>query len=636
MIIINPKYRRFIISCGLVLVLLFITLIYLKNGNKITQLTLLYIIPIIFSALYFGTAGSISSSIGASVLFGVSTFLLHKGDIDPGMLFFDTFIQFGAFATIALIISYIAVSLKEKQKEVDFRLCEFNLIQEINKVLPSTNTLKKMLEEILTIYIKNIPAAQKGIIALVEPFEEKIEIAATYGIDRDAIIEQRLDLTDNHIANTIKTREHILTNDFNRVSQQKESLDQYSTLLLESGIKSILSVPITFPTQTLGAIALYNSKSTDNFSERDLQMMEIINEEIALAINNARSHQNTKRDLLEHQLLYRIGLLLTSEEDLDKILDTILDSALKITNTPAGSIALYDPKKQIFNLTITKGFSKNFNSIKKWKMRPGGLTSRIINERAPLNIANVSNEPSFDNPTMLDEGICSILATPLISGDKIIGIIYIDDFYKRDFTKDEISIMSLFANQATIAIDKAQMLKETKKMAITDGLTDCYNHRFFMNRLHEEIKRSERYNRPTSVIMIDLDFFKIYNDAYGHPQGDLALKKVAEIINKTTRSTDITARYGGDEFAIILPETTKSESINVAQKILLAIEEYPFPGKRALPSGNFTVSIGVACFPDDAKTMEGIIAAADDALYKAKKDSSSQVHVAKILRPLKK
>ncbi len=636
MIIINPKYRRFIISCGIILVLLFITLIYLKNGNKITQLTLLYIIPIIFSALYFGTAGSISSSIGASVLFGVSTFLLHKGEIDPGMLFFDTFIQFGAFATIALIISYIAVSLKEKQKEVDFRLSEFNLIQEINKVLPSTNTLKKMLEEILTIYIKNIPAAQKGIIALVEPFEEKIEIAATYGIDRDAIIEQRLDFTDNHIANTIKTREHILTNDFNRVSQQKESLDQYSTLLLESGIKSILSVPITFPTHTLGAIALYNSKSTDNFSESDLQMMEIINEEIALAINNARSHQNTKRDLLEHQLLYRIGLLLTSEEDLDKILDTILESALKITNTPAGSIALYDPKKQIFNLTITKGFSKNFNSVKKWKMRPGGLTSRIINERAPLKIADVSQEPSFDNPTMLDEGICSILATPLISGDKIIGIIYIDDFYTRAFTKDEISIMSLLANQATIAIDKAQMLKETKKMATTDGLTDCYNHRFFMNRLHEEIKRSERYNRPTSVIMTDLDFFKIYNDAYGHPQGDLALKKVAEILNKTTRSTDITARYGGDEFAIILPETTKSESINVAQKILLAIEEYPFPGKRALPSGNFTVSIGVACFPDDAKTLEGIIAAADDALYKAKKDSSSQVHVAKILRPLKK
>ncbi len=584
MLELNLKYKKFLISWIIIFALFLITLLYLTNRNEATQLTFLYFIPILIAAVYLGNWGAVFTSFCASLLFAISTYLNSKGYPNTTILIYDLILQFGAFTTVALIISYSILTLQERQRDIKQRLSEFNLIQEINKVLPSTTNLNKMLEEILTVFIKNMQSAQKGVIGLVDEENNEVRIASTYGIDRNRTLDLKIRFDENHLGQVIQKKQPILINDFYRKSHQDKSNDVYQSLVLEYGVKSILAHPITFLNQPLGVIALYNSKNIEAFTERDVQLLEIVSEEIAIAINNAQLHQNTKRDLLEHQLLYRIGLLLTSSEDINQILNTILDSALKITNTPAGSIALYDQKKQEFFLKASKGFSAEFTSVKRWKLRPGGLTSQIINKRIPLNIPDVSKEPSFDNPVMIKEGIKSILTTPLLSDDKIIGIIYIDDFVTRDFTKEEISIMSLLANQATIAIDKAQMIKETKKLAITDGLTSCFNHRFFIDRLEEEIKRAERYERPTSLIMIDLDFFKIYNDAYGHPQGDEALKKIAEILQKTTRSTDLVARYGGDEYA---------------------------------------------------KTTEGLIASADDALYQAKKNSNIKVQVAKVIRSIK-
>jgi diguanylate cyclase (GGDEF)-like protein len=178
---------------------------------------------------------------------------------------------------------------------------------------------------------------------------------------------------------------------------------------------------------------------------------------------------------------------------------------------------------------------------------------------------------------------------------------------------------------ATIALLKAQAFEQTMELAITDGLTKVFNHRYFQEQLQREIKRAKRYRHPLSLIMLDIDHFKKYNDYYGHPRGDGILKKMAHILKSTIRETDIVARYGGEEFSVILPETGKPEVKEVARKILEAIGKEEFCGEEILPGGKFTVSCGIAVFPDDAVTPQDLIDRADQALYEAKQSGRNKV-----------
>jgi diguanylate cyclase (GGDEF)-like protein len=205
----------------------------------------------------------------------------------------------------------------------------------------------------------------------------------------------------------------------------------------------------------------------------------------------------------------------------------------------------------------------------------------------------------------------------------------VDDFEPHEYSKRELSALVLLANQATIALLKAQALEQTMELAITDGLTKLFNHRYFQERLDQEVRRSRRYKHTLSLIMADIDWFKTYNDQFGHPRGDTALKTVANVMRGMTRETDILARYGGEEFVVILPETSKDEAANLARRICSAINEEDIFGEEAMPDGKFTISLGVASMPDDANNKQALIDAADKSLYMAKKQGRNQVSVAR-------
>ena len=161
--------------------------------------------------------------------------------------------------------------------------------------------------------------------------------------------------------------------------------------------------------------------------------------------------------------------------------------------------------------------------------------------------------------------------------------------------------------------------QELEQLSVTDGLTGLMNHRALMQRLAEEGERSLRNNRPFVVIMADVDHFKQYNDTFGHPEGDVVLKKVASVLKECTRTIDCVARYGGEEFAAILPDTDMSGGMEVAERLRARVEATEFPGRRV------TVSVGVAVFPKDAPTPKDVIAVADSALYIAKREGRNQV-----------
>ena len=165
---------------------------------------------------------------------------------------------------------------------------------------------------------------------------------------------------------------------------------------------------------------------------------------------------------------------------------------------------------------------------------------------------------------------------------------------------------------------EGEHIKKLENMVNIDGLTELYNHRYFCDTLVEKVKSGKRFNKPVSMIFIDIDFFKQYNDTYGHQKGDYVLRKIGEIIKTNARDEDIAARYGGEEFAIILPDTSEEQALNIAENLREKIEATYFEGEETQPRGKITASMGVSVFPDKSKDDVELIKSADDALYRAK------------------
>ncbi|MGD8837546.1 MAG: GGDEF domain-containing protein, partial [Desulfobacteraceae bacterium] len=159
-----------------------------------------------------------------------------------------------------------------------------------------------------------------------------------------------------------------------------------------------------------------------------------------------------------------------------------------------------------------------------------------------------------------------------------------------------------------------------KTLAIRDSLTGLYNHRYFQERLTAELNRAERYQHPFSLLFIDLDYFKTFNDTNGHLEGDRLLIALSNLFLGNLRKTDIVCRYGGDEFAVILPEESNQSARTIATKLHARVGEHPFKGQEAMPQGRITISIGIATYPDNETDAERLLMHADQIMYEAKKN----------------
>lgn len=504
---------------------------------------------------------------------------------------------------------------------------ELFILSDIVRAISVDFDLDNLLDKILEFAVQVINQAQKGAILTKDEIKgDRLIVRGTYNFPKDVRGNEHL-IGEGYSGWVAKERKPLLIHDVQQDYTEGKFVSRFTPLKMEMNIRSSIAAPIMSQDTDYGVIILHSTEKTHAFNEDDQRLLTVIADQVAIAIENNYLYKETEAALVEHQALYQIGLLLTNTDDVAKVLNLIVESALKITGTPAGSLALYDPQKRDFYLASSIGFSPAFSNLPRWKMREGGLTAKILSMKDPLVVSEIKEENTDHgvNAMITKEGIKSLVAVPLKLENQVIGILYVDDFVPREFTKRELSALTLLANQAAIALMKAQAFREQMERAITDGLTKLYNHRYFQESLERDIRRAERYKHPVSMIMSDIDRFKNYNDLFGHPRGDKALTTVADILRRMVRETDMIARYGGEEFAIILPETSKQDALRVARKICMTVEADEIFGEETLPGGKFTISCGVATFPDDALTKQGLIDQADRALYKAKNSGRNVV-----------
>lgn len=335
-------------------------------------------------------------------------------------------------------------------------------------------------------------------------------------------------------------------------------------------------------------------------------------------------NQSLNKRLLELYSLYQISLSLSKTFNLDDIFKSIKRLFQKTFKVDHFGIFLLDETISTLQVQTSFGLPEFTRKHTTFKFGEDIIGQAVAKEQA-IYIPDVKLEQEF---LLSERGIKSgaFLVIPILIGkNRPIGVISIHRKKRNSFSKNELSLLKKIGQVIARVLDKILLFQHTKELSITDDLTGLYNRRYFNQRYEREVVRAKRYKRPLTVLMVDIDHFKSFNDINGHLLGDEALKKVAMSLESNLRKADIVARYGGEEFVILLPEIDKSHADQVAEKLRRTIEGKSFPKEQYLPNKNLTISIGFATFSEDSLNAKELLELADRALYQAKTEGRNRV-----------
>ncbi|MBU4305694.1 MAG: diguanylate cyclase [Candidatus Omnitrophica bacterium] len=332
------------------------------------------------------------------------------------------------------------------------------------------------------------------------------------------------------------------------------------------------------------------------------------------------------------ETILQIGHAMSSILNLDELAKFIVDKIIDVLKAKICSLMLLenDDEEEVLKIKAAVGLDELV--IKTTSIKPGqSISGCVVKSGEPVLVTDIENDLKFGRANLPKYETKSLLCIPLKVKEKVLGVINVTDKtipgQENIFTEEDRRFLGIISSYAAIAIENAQLYGEVKNLAVTDGLTGLFNHRYFQTHLTAEVTRVQRYPRPLSLIMFDIDSFKEFNDTYGHPMGDIVLNQVARAIKINVRKVDIACRYGGEEFAVILPETKLKDSILVAEKIRKAVAAANFEtGRGGSSRKKMTISGGVAQFASGMK-KEDLVRCADEALYKAKTGGKNQICV---------
>jgi len=337
-----------------------------------------------------------------------------------------------------------------------------------------------------------------------------------------------------------------------------------------------------------------------------------------------------QRTVDELAVLNEIGKALTSSLDIGEVMHVILAKVSELLKPSNWSLLLKDhtTSELYFHAAVGEGSDR----LLGMRLRPGeGIAGWVAQHNQPLLVPNVHADPRF--ASRFDKAsrfhTKSILCVPLTFKERTLGVIELVNG-PRDgaFGEEDLKILSTVAEFSAIAIENARNFHKVQELTVLDDHTGLFNSRHMKRQLEQEVMRATRFGHPVSVIFFDLDHFKSVNDTHGHQAGSQVLHEIGRLLLKTLRSTDVPVRYGGDEFVVLMPETSKDQAVAAARRIGAEIARQTFLGDKPHGPVKLTASLGVAAFPDDARDPEALIRRADEAMYRVKADSRGGVYAA--------
>ena len=332
------------------------------------------------------------------------------------------------------------------------------------------------------------------------------------------------------------------------------------------------------------------------------------------------------RQLYELKIFHDVAKALTSTLDLDTILQTIMEKMAAYFEPATWSLVMIDESSQEPYYAASVG--RGAESLGQLRLSDGStLVDWVIRNGEPLVIENVNADPAVDpdsRQTWLD-GSCPVVCMPVKTAGKILGVIELVNIDMEVYTRSQMLLQTL-ADYAAIAIENARAVGRIQELSITDDCTGLYNARHLFTMIAEELHRSARFGYEFTLLFLDLDHFKRVNDQYGHIVGSRLLAEVGDCLRESLRLVDAAFRYGGDEFAILLPQTSGEAGLRVARRIAKVFHE-----RLWLPQEAFGLqvraSIGIATYPTDGTTPQIIVQQADDMMYAVKQAGRDNIAV---------
>lgn len=521
--------------------------------------------------------------------------------------------------------SFSQMDLESKLDRLQREVFELNKLFEINNIINSSDSFYTTAEKFIKFLKENF---EPNGVAFFAPEGDKFKVLCDENLSDFCQFE--FSDSGEGIWQIIKAGIpfNVTDNDGNNIFSQFFERNNLNDL------NSSLWVPFIYENNIMAILTLGKKNLTECYDKTDLKFIQKAVNQVSSTLWKYKQLEDKENKTKELQktlhnisILYNIGQAMNFIDDLKSLLKIILGKAIQTIGAQKGSLMLFDSSSHELVVKVVYGIPDkeieekiNEGLIECTRIKVGeGIAGNVFQTKKAIITNLGSDDPRFKQAT--ESKVSSILCIPLIVKEEVIGVINITN--KLDgkfFNQDDLDFMGALANQAAVAINNAQLYE----LATTDGLTKLYIYRHFHYLLDNEIRRSIRYRHKISLLMMDIDNFKNVNDSYGHQIGDEILREASKVIVRTLRKIDMPCRYGGEEFAVILPETSKENSRVIAERIRELISEIKVTtrkGEIVIP----TVSIGIASFPEDANTQDNLISKADQALYYSKRNGKNCV-----------
>lgn len=339
-----------------------------------------------------------------------------------------------------------------------------------------------------------------------------------------------------------------------------------------------------------------------------------------------QTNKNLEHLVKDLSLIYEIGQEVSSVIDLDELYSKITFTLKHHLKIEQFAVLVFDRNREELQIKAASGFEDNGKVLKTKFKRGEGISGIVAETGKKIYIRDTSQEKRFlhyKNKETKDRS--SFLSIPLKYKGEILGVINFGRQGTSGFALSDVKMLTLVANQVSLSIANAALYTRTRELSVTDELTGTFNRRHFQHMLQMEWKRAVRFKRDLSVVMVDIDHFKEYNDTYLHVQGDVVLKTIGQLLKSNLREVDTVARFGGEEFILLLPDTDKHGAMAVAEKVRMLVESQKFVDDSGERTRTVTISCGVASYPDDVNEMDDLIDHADIALYTSKAGGRNRV-----------